>query len=141
MAGFLASGAIRARNDAFQELCEADMGELFEYFGEVFQAIRLGLTLQPDGVQLLQKDPHANWIAFGVVMVAGIALLLGQSVILFLNQIKPVRFVLSLFANGLLLAVGWVIWSAAVWGIGRWLFVEKPDFILVLRVIALSYAP
>jgi hypothetical protein len=117
------------------------MEEFFEYIGNVLRAIGLGLTLKANGVQIAQRYPHANWIAFGVVMVAGISLLLGHSVILFLNQIRPSRFLFSLVANGLLLAIGWVIWSAAVWGVGSLLFARAPSFDLALKVIAFSYAP
>jgi hypothetical protein len=74
-------------------------------------------------------------------MTAGISLLLGQSVILFLNRISPGRFALSLVMNGLLVVVGWIIWSAIVWDIGSWLFTEEPPFHLVLTLIGLSYAP
>jgi hypothetical protein len=117
------------------------MEEFFEYIGNVLRAIGLGLTLKADGVRIAQSYPHAGWIAFGVVMVAGISLLLGHSVILFLNQIRPSRFIFSLVANGRLLAIGWVIRSAAVWGVGNLLFARAPSFDLVLKVIAFSYAP
>lgn len=114
---------------------------MFEYLWSVWRAIQLGLRLQPDAVQIADTYPYATWIAFGVVMAAGISLLLGQSVILFLNQVRPGRFVTSLVINGLLLAVGWVVWTTAVWAIGSRLFVEQPHFLLVLRLIGLSYAP
>jgi hypothetical protein len=114
---------------------------MIEYLWSVWRAIRLGLRLQPDVVQLAEAYPHATAVAFGVVVVAGVSLLAGQSVILFLNQVKPRRFVVSLLINGLMLAAGWAVWSAAIWGIGRWLFTETPRFSLVLRLIGLSYAP
>ncbi len=74
-------------------------------------------------------------------MAAGISVLIGQSVILFANQVRPGRFLLSLLINGLLLVVGWVVWATAVWAIGMWLFAEEPSYTLVLRLIGLSYAP
>lgn len=114
---------------------------MFDYLWSVWRAIQLGLRLQPDVVQIADTYPHATWIAFGVVMLAGISLLVGQSVILFLNQVRPGRFVLSLVINGLLLVAGWIVWSAAVWGIGHWIFVAEPRFALILRLVALSYAP
>jgi hypothetical protein len=114
---------------------------MLDYLWAVWRAIGLGLRLRPDVVQIADTYPNATWIAFGVVMVAGISLLLGQSVILFLNQVKPGRFALSLVINGILLGVGWIVWSAVVWGIGRWLFTEEPRFALVLRLVGLSYAP
>jgi len=114
---------------------------MIEYIWSVWRAIGLGLRLQPDVVQIAETYPNAGWVAFGVVMIAGISLLLGQSVILFLNQVKPGRFVVSLLINGFLFVVGWVVWSAAVWAIGSVLLETQPRFVVVLRLIALSYAP
>jgi hypothetical protein len=114
---------------------------MFEYLWSVWRAIQLGLRLQENAVQIAQASPNADWIAFGVVMAAGISLLLGQSVILFLNQVSPARFCISLVINGLLLVAGWLLWSTSVWTIGRWLFDESPPYRLVQQLVALSYAP
>lgn len=114
---------------------------MFEYLWFVWRAIRMGLSLQPEVVQAAESYPNATWIAFGVVMVAGISLLLGQSVILFLNQVRPGPFVLSLVLHGLVLVGSWIVWSAVVWLIGSRLFEASPRFVMMLRVIGLSYAP
>jgi hypothetical protein len=114
---------------------------VFEYLWSLWQAIQLGLNLDPETVQLAATIPNASWIALGVVMTAGISILLGQSVILFANQVSPRRFVLSLISNGVLVVVGWIFWSVIVWLIGNWLFTQEPEFTLVLRLIGLSYAP
>jgi hypothetical protein len=114
---------------------------VFEYLWSVWRAIQLGLELEPEVVEIAQNSPNAGWIAVGVVMAAGVSLLLGQSVILFLNQVKPARFVVSLVSNGIVLVMGWVFWSASVWVIGRRLFGAEPPFDLLLILIGLSYAP
>ncbi len=114
---------------------------MFEYLWSVWRAIQLGLRLQPEMVEVVATYPNAGWITFGVVMTAGISLLFGQSVILFLNQVSPGRFVISLVGNGLLLVVGCFFWAASVWVIGNWLFSEEPEYSVVLKLIALSYAP
>lgn len=114
---------------------------MFEYLWAVWRAIQLGLRLQPDIVQIAETYPNATWVAAGVVMTAGVSIMLGQSVILFLNQVKPGRFVTSLVINGVLVMVGWMVWSVALWVIGRWIFTEEPTFALILRVVGLSYAP
>lgn len=114
---------------------------MFDYLWSVWRAVQLGLQLQPNVVQIAAASPNASWVAFGVVMAGGISLLLGQSVILFANQVSLGRFFLSLATNGLLHVTGWAIWSSIVWFIGIWLFDQKPHFVLVLRLVALSYAP
>ncbi|MCC6170139.1 MAG: YIP1 family protein [Caldilineaceae bacterium] len=114
---------------------------MFQYLWSVWRAIQLGLGLQPEVVQIAESHPNAAWVAFGVVMAAGISLLLGQSVILFLNQVRPGRFAVSLVIHGFMLVTGWLVWSASVWAIGRWLFSDTASFALTLRLIGLSYAP
>ena len=114
---------------------------MLEYIWSVWRAIQLGLWLEPGIVQIADTHPNAGGIVFGVVMVAGISVLIGQSVILFANQVRPGRFALSLVINGLLLVAGWIMWSAMVWITGGFLFDESPRFLLVLRLIGLSYAP
>jgi uncharacterized membrane protein YgdD (TMEM256/DUF423 family) len=87
---------------------------MFEYLWAVWRAIGLGMNFEPSVVQIVETYPNAFWIAFGVVMVAGISLLLGQSVMLFLNQVTPRRFAMSLVINGLLLVAGWAVWNLVV---------------------------
>jgi hypothetical protein len=114
---------------------------MFEYLWSVWRAIQMGLGLQPEMLQVVDTYPNAGWIVFGVVMTAGISVLVGQSVILFLNQVKPGRFVVSLVINGLLLVVGCLVWGTAVWAVGNWLFDINAEYSLVLKLTGLSYAP
>lgn len=114
---------------------------MFEYLWSVWRAIQLGMRLSPDTVQIVETHPNAIWIAFGVVMVAGISLLLGQSVILFMNQVSPGRFAISLISNGIWLVVGWLFWAITVWVIGNELFSQDVPLRIMLALIGLSYAP
>jgi hypothetical protein len=114
---------------------------MVQYLKSVWDAIRLGLGMQPHMVE--QVDAYANpgWVIFGVVMLAGISLLLGQSALLFLYRVRPSRFVLSLFVHGLMLAVGSLLWAAVIWGVGNTLFAVDPPYGTVIRLVGLSYAP
>lgn len=114
---------------------------MFEYLWSVWRAIQLGMSFDPDVVRIVETHPNAIGIALGVVMVAGISLLLGQSVILFLNQVSPGRFAVSLISNGVLLVVGWIFWSLVVWVIGNEIFDQDVHFGTMLALIGLSYAP
>ena len=66
------------------------------------EAFRIATTL-PAGLKL----------ALGVVVLAGLSQEIGQIVILFLNRIKPGRFVFSLLINALLFAFGFLALVAA----------------------------
>jgi predicted Abi (CAAX) family protease len=74
-------------------------------------------------------------------LLAGLSLAVGQSIILFINQVKPIRFVFSLLLNAILFAFGFLFLVFSVWLIG-WMpgFVHVPARDLV-RALGLSYAP
>jgi len=114
---------------------------VFEYISQVMNAIRLGLTMSPQTLAVLQVPPNARWVAFGLLVVAGASMLLGQSVILFVNRIPPKRFTLSLLVNGMLFVAGIFFWALMVWATGNFLLAETATYRQILLIIALSYAP
>ncbi|MBU6230967.1 MAG: hypothetical protein KGQ93_14990 [Cyanobacteria bacterium REEB459] len=46
--------------------------------------------------------PHSGRLALWLVLLAGLSQGIGQSIILFINQVKPARFALSLLINAIL---------------------------------------
>lgn len=113
---------------------------MLEYISQVMNAIRLGLTMSPQTLGGLQAPPNAGWVAVGLVVVAGISMLLGQSVVLFLNRVTPKRFALSLVVNGLLFVAGIFFWAFLVWATGNFLLAETATYLQILLIITLSYA-
>ncbi|MGF1647823.1 MAG: hypothetical protein ACFCVF_13010 [Kineosporiaceae bacterium] len=98
------------------------------------------LLLDPDAYRGV-LGPGGVWAALGVVAVGGVSQLVGQSVVLFLNHVRPVRFLLSLG-----LAAGTFAAEVAVWGVGIWLTalaVAGLDLgvVDILAVVALAHAP
>ena len=90
-----------------------------------------------DAVQL----PSVAYLAIVVVLGAGLSEAIAQSVVLFANRVKPLRFFFSLAINALLFAVGYGFLVLSTWAImslpGR---SHVPLPVLAL-VFALSYAP
>ena len=84
------------------------LDQFWEAIGYVFalnaEAFRIATTL-PAGLKL----------ALGVVVLAGLSQEIGQIVILFLNRIKPGRFVFSLLINALLFAFGFLALVGSTW--------------------------
>ncbi|MGF1664071.1 MAG: hypothetical protein ACFCVG_16685 [Kineosporiaceae bacterium] len=85
--------------------------------------------------------PGGIWAALAVVALGGVSQLVGQSVVLFLNHVRPVRFLLALG-----LAAATFAAEVAVWGVGIWLtavVVAGPELGIVdiLAVVALAHAP
>jgi len=114
---------------------------VLEYISQVMNAIRLGLTMSPQTLAVVQVPPNARWVALGLLVVAGVSMLLGQSVVLFVNRVPPKRFTLSLLVNGLLFVAGIFFWALMVWATGNFLLAETATYRQILLIIALSYAP
>lgn len=114
---------------------------MLSYLYHLWLAIIMALGLRPEIAQAVERYPESGRIVLGVVFLAGISMLIGQSVVLFLNRVRPRRFVLSLLANGVLFIMSGAVWALAIYLSGRWLFAESPSFGLVVRLVGLSFAP
>lgn len=81
------------------------------------------------------------WQALITVILAGIAESIGQSVVLFVNKVRPARFILSLAINALLIAFGYIFIVLATWL--TFLIPGSPRLPLegVGIAVAISYAP
>jgi predicted Abi (CAAX) family protease len=91
--------------------------------------------------QEIVRSPAGQTVALLVVLVAGLSLAVGQSIILFINRVSPFRFFFSLLLNAVLFTCGFLFLVLSTWVLG-WL----PGFVLVpwralLTVWGLSYAP
>lgn len=98
-------------------------------------------SLNQEAFQAVVRLSAGRSIALSVVLLAGLSLAIGQSIILFANQVKPVRFIFSLLLNAVLFVFGFLFLVFSTWLIG-WLpgFVQLPWRDLV-RALGLSYAP
>lgn len=97
--------------------------------------------LSQDAFQTIVRLPHGRTLALLVVLLAGLSLAIGQSIILFVNQIKPIRFVFSLLLTAILFVFGFLFLVFSTWLVG-WLpgFTRIPWSALV-RALGLSYVP
>lgn len=98
-------------------------------------------ALNQEAFQTIVRLSQGRSIALLVVLLAGLSLAIGQSIILFVNQVKPVRFIFSLLLNAVLFVFGFLFLVSSTWLIG-WL----PGFVHLswrdlVRALGLSYAP
>ena len=114
---------------------------MVEFFWSVWQGVIQSMALNPRVAEVVEQSPQAGRVVLAIAILGGIGLLLGQSVILFVNQVRPGRFVLSLLVNGVVFAAGLAIWGLAIWAIGSWIFPTQPRLALVMTLIGLSAAP
>lgn len=110
------------------------LDRFWEVLGYVFalnvEAFRIAITA-PEGLKL----------ALVVVLLAGLSQEIGQSVILFLNQVKPVRFVFSLVINAVLFAFGFLALVLSTWLIALVPGSVQASFPALVTVLGLAYAP
>jgi len=112
-----------------------------DFLAAVFDAIGLALGLNPDASRYINTGIYSIAVVLTVAFIAGVSLLLGQSVVLFLNRITRTRFIASLALNGALYVINLLIWSTVIWLIGRLAFdVQQPIGIAMMAVL-LGSAP
>jgi predicted Abi (CAAX) family protease len=111
---------------------------MFDRFGDLIGG---AFSLSQDAFQRIIDLPEGQTTALFVVLSAGLSLGVGQSLILFVNRVRPLRFVFSLLLNAVLFTCGFLFLVFSTWAIG-WLpgLVHIPWNDLV-EALGLSYAP
>lgn len=98
-------------------------------------------TLNPDAFRQIQTLPLGLEAGLSIVLLAGLSEAIGQSIVLFLNRVKPLRFILSLLVEALLFGFSFVFWAISTWLVSFVLFQVNVNFFQELRTLSLSYAP
>ena len=99
------------------------------------------LLLNPEVFKLINILPDGTKTALMIVFVAGLSQAIGQSVVLFINRVKPFRFFLSLLVGAILFACSFVFWGFSTWLASHIIFGSNVGFQSVTRTLSLSYAP
>jgi len=110
-------------------------------FSLFWSLIKGAIALHPTTFQSLQNRPNSLFAALTVVFTAGIAQSLSQLVVLFVNQVRPLRFVLSLLISALFFVVGYMFWAFSIWSILNIFFDTYLPLPAVVRTLGFSYAP
>jgi hypothetical protein len=114
---------------------------MFDFLWYVWVGITQSMALNPRVADVVVRYPESRWVVLVIAMLGGAGLLLGQSVILFVNRVRPARFALSLLLNGIVFAISLAVWGLAIWLIGILLFPAEPTMGTVMRLVGLSAAP
>ncbi|MFM7324367.1 MAG: CAAX protease, partial [Nodosilinea sp.] len=85
--------------------------------------------------------PYGGQLALWLVLLGGLSQGIGQSIILFINQVKPARFVLSLLINAILFTLGSLALMFSTWLITLLPWSVKLPLPDLLTVLGLAYAP
>lgn len=114
----------------------------FEYLFLVFETIGYALRLDPRAFAITILHPNGGWIIAGIVFLAGMSMLLGQSVMLFVNQVRRGRFFFSLVTNGVVFLISYAVWGLAVAFIATFLFeINIINDVIIVFLIGVSTAP
>ncbi len=105
------------------------------------ELISRALRLERAPFIALLTSPHSLFTSLGVVFLAGLSQGLGQSVVLFANRIKPIRFTFSLLVSALIYMFGFLFSVLSIWLIAKVIFEKNQHFWLIISVVGLSYAP
>ena len=117
------------------------MGGFFELIGYVWHGISMALRLDPHVFEVVDQYPQSTWVILVIALLGGASLLIGQSVILFVNRVKPGRFAISLLLNGIVFTISLVVWAVCIWIIGWLLFDHPPTMRVTTRMVGLGAAP
>jgi hypothetical protein len=107
----------------------------------LWEAIRQALTLNDAIFVAVQGSRHGLWTALTVVALAGVSQALGQSLVLFINHVRPRRFILSVLFAAMSYVLGYVLWSVSVYVAGVYVFGAQTGWTAVMAAVGLSYAP
>lgn len=110
------------------------LNRFWELIGYVF-------ALNGDAFRLAATLPFGTRLALLVVLLAGLSQGIGQSIVLFVNQVKPARFLFSLLINAMLFAVGFLALVLSTWLITLAPWSEHVRFATLVTVLGLAYAP
>lgn len=110
-------------------------------FDQLWSLVRGAMALDAETFRSIHTQSHSLLAALTIVFLAGVSQSLSQIVVLFINQVRPVRFVLSLLISALFFTVGYGFWALSIWSILNLSFAEYLPFNTVLRTVGFSYAP
>ena len=99
------------------------------------------LRLQPEVFAQIQTMPGGLLLALTIVVVANWSEAAAQSVVLFLNHVRPQRFGLALAMSLVSNFSGYLLWTVTIWLAGNALFAQNQPFHDVASVVGLAYAP
>ena len=89
----------------------------------------------------VQQSRQGLLLALAVVGLAGLSQALGQSLVLFINHVRPRRFILAMAASTVTYMLGYVLWTLVVWLVGVYAFDAQVGWMAVAAAVGVAYAP
>lgn len=105
------------------------------------ELLRDVLRMTSGFAETVVSTPGAGRLAVIVVVLAGLSESVGESVVLFVNRVKPKHFVRSLIISAFIFAFTYFFLAASIWAVARLFFVPDASFRQIATVVALAQAP
>ena len=99
------------------------------------------LLLNSETFESINTLPSSLIASILVVLLAGLSQTFGQSVMLFINRVRPLRFVLSVAIAAVLFVFSYNFWVISTWLVASWFFSVDLPLIEVIKTLGFSYAP
>ena len=98
------------------------------------------LRLDPEIFTLVQSTAGGLWVSLLVVLLAAVSEAVGQSIVLFINRVRPWRFVLAQAIAILSHIIGYALWASAIWLAVWFVFGVREPVVATFVVVGLAYA-
>lgn len=108
---------------------------------EFWPLVKGAMLFKTEAFQVMADLPNANQIAIQVLLLAGFSQSVGQGLILFVNRVKPIRFLLSLCLGAILFVFSYGFWIASTLFISQIIFQKNLDLRSVYHAVGLATAP
>ncbi len=107
-------------------------------FGTLVSGVML---LNKETFELINSLPLGLIASILVVLLAGLSQTSGQSVMLFINRVRPLRFLLSIAIAAVLFVFNYNFWVLSTWLVAGWLFRVNLSLGEIVKTLGFSYAP
>lgn len=105
-----------------------------------WELVNGAVRLRPEAFARIEESAGFG-VALPIVFVAGVSQAIGQSVVLFVNRVRPARFVFSLAIAALLFVVVYALFTLSVVLVIRNLFGGELTFPSAARIVGVGFAP
>ena len=106
-----------------------------------WEVVSEALALNPEAYRAVEAMPFGGRSALLVVLLAGFSEAIAQGIVLFINQVKPLRFILSLVIAAILFVFGFLFWAGSTWLVATAIFRQFTPWDRLIRTLGLSFAP
>jgi predicted Abi (CAAX) family protease len=113
---------------------ESVLERFWDFIGRVF-------LLQPEVFQQVNNAPDGWILALILVLVSGLSLSIAEAIILFINRVKPIRFIFSLLIGAILSLCGTLFLVFSTWLLGFLPGATTLSLPELINIIGLSSAP